>query len=60
MADGTPVTQETWEHRREEMPKPGAFLGDGNILYHYRTGKRFLSRDDWAAYIRFLDGKFKV
>ena len=44
----------------DEMPKPGAFLGDGNILYHYRTGKHFLSRDDWAAYIRFLDGKFKV
>ena len=34
-------------------------LGEGNILYHYRTGKHYLSRDDWAAYIRFLDSKFK-
>ena len=43
----------------DEMPKPGAFLGDGSVLYHYREGKHFLSRDDWAAYIRFLDAKFK-
>ena len=43
----------------DEMPSPGAFLGDGNILYHYRAGKHFLSRDDWAAYIKFLDSKFK-
>ncbi len=44
---------------KDEMPSPGAFLGDGNILYHYRSGKHFLSRDDWSAYIRFLDKKFK-
>lgn len=43
----------------DDMPKPGAFLGDGNILYHYRKGKHSLIRDDWAAYIRFLDKKFK-
>ena len=43
----------------DEMPSPGAHLGDGNILYHYRGGKHFLSRDDWTAYIRFLDSKFK-
>lgn len=42
-----------------EMPRPDAYLGEGNILYHYRTGKHYLSRDDWAAYIRFLDSKFK-
>ncbi|MBQ7343243.1 MAG: acetylxylan esterase [Clostridia bacterium] len=41
------------------MPSPDAFLGEGNILYHYRTGKHCLSRDDWAAYIKFLDSKFK-
>jgi pimeloyl-ACP methyl ester carboxylesterase len=43
----------------DEMPSPGAFLGEGNILYHYRTGKHFLSHDDWAAYIKFLKQKFK-
>lgn len=42
-----------------EMPHTGAFLCEGNILYHYRTGKHYLSRDDWAAYIKFLDAKFK-
>ena len=45
--------------RSDDMPSAGAFLGDGNILYHYRKGKHFLSRDDWAAYIRFLDKKYK-
>ena len=43
----------------DEMPPVGAFLGEGNILYHYRAGKHFLSHDDWAAYIKFLDSKFK-
>ena len=43
----------------DEVPSPGADLGDGSILYHYREGKHFLSRDDWMAYIKFLDKKFK-
>ena len=43
----------------DELPSPGAFLGDGDILYHYREGKHFFSRDDWMAYIKFLDRKFK-
>ncbi len=43
----------------EELPKPGAFLGEGNVLYHCRTGKHYLSREDWAAYIKFLNAKFK-
>ena len=41
------------------MPRPGDCLGDGNILYHYRAGTHFLSLDDWKAYMRFLDSKFK-
>ncbi len=40
------------------LPKPGTFLGEGNVLYHYRKGTHYLSREDWMAYIRFLDGKF--
>ena len=43
----------------DEMPTPGDYLGGGNVLYHYRKGKHYLSREDWAAYIRFLDTKFK-
>ena len=43
----------------DAMPSPGDFLGDGSILYHYRHGKHFLSREDWQAYIAFLDARFK-
>jgi len=42
----------------DRMPEPGDFLGEGNILYHYRKGRHYLSRDDWRAYINFLDEKF--
>ncbi len=42
----------------EKMPEPGAFLGEGNILYHYREGHHYLSREDWNAYFKFLDEKF--
>jgi hypothetical protein len=43
----------------DKMPTPIAFLGDGNILYHYRKGTHYLSREDWMAYIKFLDSKFR-
>ncbi|MBQ7118869.1 MAG: hypothetical protein IJO09_01525 [Oscillospiraceae bacterium] len=43
----------------DRMPEPGDFLGEGNVLYHYRSGTHYLSSDDWSAYIRFLDAKFK-
>ena len=43
----------------DEMPTPDAFLGEGNILYHFRHGKHYLSREDWSAYIKFLDARFK-
>ena len=43
----------------DRMPSPCAFLGEGNVLYHYRSGKHFLSREDWQAYIKFLDSKFR-
>ena len=42
-----------------EIPSPDEDLGDGDILYHYRRGTHCLSRDDWQAYIKFLDSKFK-
>ena len=43
----------------DEMPTPGAFLGEGEVLYHYRSGTHYLSREDWAAYMNFLDKKFR-
>ncbi len=43
----------------DEMPTPGAFLGEGEVLYHYRSGTHYLSREDWAAYMNFLDNKFR-
>ncbi len=43
----------------DRLAVPGDWFGEGNVLYHYRKGKHYLSRDDWAAYIRFLDQKFK-
>lgn len=43
----------------DRLPQVGDDFGDGNILYHYRAGKHYLSRADWASYIRFLDQKWK-
>ncbi len=43
----------------DKLPMPGECLEGDKILYHYRSGTHYLSRDDWAAYIRFLDKKFK-
>ena len=42
----------------DKMPAPKDFLGEGNILYHYRHGRHYLSREDWAAYMKFLDKKW--
>ena len=43
----------------EALPAPDTELGDGHILYHYRRGTHYLSREDWGAYMDFLDTKFK-
>lgn len=40
------------------LPKDDVYLGEGNVLYHRRRGEHYLSRHDWAAYIRFLDSKW--
>lgn len=42
-----------------KMPQAPACFGDGKVLYHLRKGLHYLSREDWAAYIRFLDKHFK-
>lgn len=42
----------------ENLPTPPETLFDGEIGYHIRCGMHFLSREDWAAYIKFLDKKW--
>ena len=42
---------------KDTMPVPGEHFKDGNISYHLRSGKHFLSREDWNHYIRFLKEK---
>ncbi len=44
----------------DRMPVPGDLIIDGNVGYHLREGMHFLSREDWCAYIKFLDKKFKM
>ena len=41
----------------DRLPEPGDAWQDGNIGYHLRAGEHFLSREDWNAYLRFLDRK---
>ncbi len=43
----------------DRMPQAGDRFFDGNVGYHLRDGMHFLSREDWGAYIEFLDKKFK-
>ena len=43
----------------DRMPEPSTILDEGNVCYHYREGRHFLSREDWNAYIKILDKKFK-
>lgn len=41
----------------DRMPEVGDKLFDGCVGYHLRAGKHYLSREDWNAYIKFLDEK---
>ena len=41
----------------DRMPRENEEFRDGCVGYHMRSGKHFLSRQDWNAYIRFLDQK---
>lgn len=43
----------------DRMPRPGDHFTAGNIGYHLRAHGHFLSREDWGAYIRYLDLKWK-
>lgn len=41
----------------DRLPVIGDRFTDGNIGYHLRDGRHFLSREDWNAYIDFLNKK---
>jgi len=43
----------------DRMPVPGDLFTEGKVGYHLREYGHFLSREDWGAYIKFLDGKFR-
>ena len=43
----------------DRLPVIGDHFCEGNISYHMRDNGHFLSREDWNAYIKFLNKKFK-
>lgn len=43
----------------DELPTPPAILDEGTVCYHIRRGLHWFSREDWLAYIRILDKKWK-
>jgi len=43
----------------DRMPVPGDLFMEGSVCYHIRSNHHFLSRHDWAAYMKILDKKFK-
>lgn len=42
----------------DAMPSPGDKFFDGYVGYHLRDHEHFISREDWNAYIEFLDKKY--
>ena len=44
----------------DRMPVPGDHFREGQIGYHLRSGRHFLSREDWNHYIRFLQEKWAL
>ena len=41
----------------DKLPEIGDHLTEGNIGYHLREGRHFISREDWNYYIKFLKAK---
>ena len=42
----------------DRLPEVGEAFHGGDIAYHVRAGLHYLSREDWARYIEFLNAKF--
>ncbi|MEA4822971.1 MAG: hypothetical protein VB111_02495 [Clostridiaceae bacterium] len=43
----------------DRLPVPGDHFREGNIGYHLRSFRHFLSREDWNHYIGFLKDKLR-
>ncbi len=41
----------------EDFPIARSVLSEGDSSYHIRHGAHYLSREDWAVYMDFIDGK---
>ena len=39
----------------DEIPVPKTILGKGDALYQLRHGKHYFSREDWIAYMDYID-----
>ena len=39
----------------DRLPRVGDYFHDGNIGYHLRAGKHYLSREDWLFYVKYLE-----
>lgn len=42
----------------DRLPRCGDLYDEGAVGYHLRAGRHFLSREDWRAFMRFLDKKY--
>ncbi|MHC1696211.1 MAG: hypothetical protein AB9835_13270 [Eubacteriales bacterium] len=42
----------------DKLPVAGDSFHEGEIGYHLRAGKHYLSREDWAQYMKYLDKHF--
>ena len=41
----------------DEIPTAKSYLGEGDSCYQVRFGTHYLSREDWHAYMNFIDSK---
>ena len=39
----------------DEIPEAKTVLSEGDSCYHIRRGKHYLSREDWAVYMDYID-----
>ena len=44
---------------KDRVPEPKSFLGKGDALYQIRHGMHYFSREDWIAYMDYIDSKIK-
>ena len=44
---------------KDRVPEAKSFLGRGDALYQIRHGMHYFSREDWLAYMDYIDSKIK-